>query len=415
MTLPIVILIIFNFYQLIRSDWKVLSPPNVILIFYTLQVLVVRIFYLPVDWLDFGMIYILICILLFFYAYRFGLGKVDIKIPDTSFYISVKSVRLSQYLSICLGISSSIYLLYSLGINFRSVLSVNGLLSINNQIAVLRYSSWELGDRIFSLLRVFVYVAPLLAGFLFAHDKKVFYGLSGLIPAFMVVGLENTKATLIGAVILWVAAWIGGSLFFNKEYPRLSRRIIILAIWGLLSVISFLLLSMVLRTGSIDRTSWNQVKDKIGSYAIGHMIAFDFWFNDYIFQDIDYSLGKYTFYSIFDYLNLSDRVSGIYTDYINFNGIQTNVYTVFRGLITDFGIFGSLFLIWLSGYLTGYCTQSVIKEKFGTIYYLQFIILIITFYLYYIISIFTYTTYILTFAVFGIIIFATSREKKDTM
>lgn len=411
MTLPIVVLFICILFQLIKSDWRVLSPPNVFIIFYTLQVLVVRVFFLPVNWLDIGFMYILISFLLFFYSYRLGLGKLDIKVSNTFFFISVKSIRLIQHFSTCLGISSSIYLIYSLGIDFRLILSVSGLLSINNQIAVLRYTSWEFGNWVFSLLRVFVFVSPLLTGFLFSYDKRLFSGLSGIVPAILVVGIENTKATLIGALILWASAWIGGGLVFNKEYPKVTRRIMIITVLSLLCVFSFLVLSMILRTGSIDRTSLNQVKEKIGSYAIGHMIAFDFWFNDYLFQDIKYTLGKYTFYSIFDYLNLSDRVSGIYTDYTNFNGIQTNVYTVFRGLITDFGIFGSLFFIWVSGYITGYCTQSVIRDKFGKIYYLLFIIIITTFYLYYIISIFTYTTFILAFAIFGIIIFATSREK----
>src|SRR5207302_45054 len=61
-----------------------------------------------------------------------------------------------------------------------------------------------------------------------------------------------------------------------------------------------------------------------------------------------------TFAGAFDLLGLRGRVIGTYTNYVNTIASEnTNIFTMFRGLIEDFTLLGAAAVCGLFGYLSG--------------------------------------------------------------
>jgi oligosaccharide repeat unit polymerase len=214
---------------------------------------------------------------------------------------------------------------------------------------------------------------------------------------------------LIGAVILGVSSWIVGTLVKKGSYPELTMRMIIIGVVSIIISFGLLVISMILRTGVISPENITAVKDSLLEYVFGHLYAYEHWFQKYIFADIEYSLGKYTFFSIFDVLGIENRVSGIYGENFIRGNIETNIYSIFRGLISDFGVFGTFCFIGLSGIVAGISSTMIRHLSNHKTVYIVIMVLIISFYLYYIISILTYTSYILAFIIFGFVLYLSEK------
>jgi len=56
---------------------------------------------------------------------------------------------------------------------------------------------------------------------------------------------------------------------------------------------------------------------------------------------------------LFDILALHTRLQGVFSDFINLELLHTNVYTIFRGLILDYTLLGSLSVLFAVGMLSG--------------------------------------------------------------
>lgn len=77
------------------------------------------------------------------------------------------------------------------------------------------------------------------------------------------------------------------------------------------------------------------------SYVFGGIGAFTSYLNYYNASNLGW--GYYSFASLYDLLGIRENVMGIYTEYlpINIDGtIRSNIYTVIRQLLDDFGILG---------------------------------------------------------------------------
>jgi len=92
------------------------------------------------------------------------------------------------------------------------------------------------------------------------------------------------------------------------------------------------------------------------SYSSGHLYAFSHWLDEFItsngFFSLSYgpSYGLYTFTAFFKIFGLQgDIPAGIYADYFYGDIVTTNIYTIYRGIITDFSLLGSFVFAAFSG------------------------------------------------------------------
>lgn len=413
--LILLIIIFINQFLLIKSSRVEFSPSWVIFYFWTLQVVLIRILFFSNQWNGLGLVFIQLCILVYCFFYEFSSSFFRSEVADSPASIKKTLLFFLGLVSCFLGIVSSLYFSFLNGIRLSDFLSLEGILEINNRLANLRYSGKSNNDLIHSILQIFVAFTPMLFGYIFGISGKKWTIPFALFPALLAVLLENTKATLIASLVLWFGFFLVGYYSINFKFPVITKKSILYLILSFLVVVILLLFSMMLRIGRIDKVSLEIVLQKFLSYAFGHIIAFDNWFASYVSADDPHTLtwGKYTFFSIFDRLNIAQRPQGVYEDYVNVNQISTNVYTLFRGLVEDFGVSGTIFTFVLLGTLSGYSVQSIKKVSyFGPIFQV-IVAFIYTFFMYYIVSILTYTTYFCAFALFAIMVLLVNKNVKQ--
>ncbi len=89
--------------------------------------------------------------------------------------------------------------------------------------------------------------------------------------------------------------------------------------------------------------------------------------NNIFWHDDQLKYGVMTFCGIFNGLGLAKRQKGIYRDYVYFGRLdktmRSNVYTIFRMLIDDFGIVGALVFLLLLGFASAKAIVFIKKRK----------------------------------------------------
>ena len=92
--------------------------------------------------------------------------------------------------------------------------------------------------------------------------------------------------------------------------------------------------------------------DYLKVWFAGNISAFSYWYDNFHGQLLTF--GQFTFGGIFEQLNLSRREVGIYTVSYDANDrmVFTNIYTLFRFLIDDFGYIGTSFFMLGLGFIS---------------------------------------------------------------
>jgi len=222
---------------------------------------------------------------------------------------------------------------------------------------------------------------------------------------------QGVKSGLIACVFLWFTSILVTSYFSkNKDVSLNVKKTIKYSLLGV-GFISILILSMLLRIGEIDFQIFESIFMKFTNYACGHLAAFDVWFNSNLnLNNTSHTYGLETFYGISNSLGLAERVQGIFTNLTVYgydkygSEMGTNVFTVFRFFIDDFGILGSLIFISFLGTLSGFIF-SLIKKNNNS--FLSIVILAsFIFFIFYSFatSAWAYTSYIVVFFVFYVLL-----------
>ena len=269
-------------------------------------------------------------------------------------------------------------------------------LNICQNVAKANNFSWEVEQK-----NVFEGIAAALCGgFLFPFAKtktNKAVAVFSMIPIMLVMLFCNGKSGFLSCIILWGSAFLTSFFYIHKQSPKvdLSKLIgySILAVFAL----AFLLFSMMLRIGHVDLDTFNVVTQKFMSYAFGEIQAFDCWF-ELGRNNIEYSAGVQTFMAIFHSLGIVKRKQGVY-GFIP--GVVTNVYTVFRGIIVDFGTIGGLVFVTICGCLAGYYFEKIKYSVRLPVVSFFFVISIEFFFMYgYIISPWIYASYMAMMVLF---------------
>ena len=320
--------------------------PRLMLLYWTINILCSIVIVKGYEWHYNGLFFIILLCILFGVGYKFVdyINKEKDKKYNKNLNIVSENIEKVLKLYILLGVLYSIINIYYLNANYLN-LSIDEffhfktLVLINSKNAFLRYHGYEYKNILYQIFLIFVYLAPIIAGYIFNVNKIFkysFLSLAAILPAFLVLLLQNTKAVLIIALILWIAGFLVGYYYKNHNYPEINKKQIFYIILVIIIFEIILFLSMMMRIGSFDLQTYNIVLNKFASYAVGHIVAFDYWFNNINIQNLNY--GTMTFLGISNFVGIKERVPGIFLEFVNTGNIKTNVYTAFRALIMDFGI-----------------------------------------------------------------------------
>jgi hypothetical protein len=138
------------------------------------------------------------------------------------------------------------------------------------------------------------------------------------------------------------------------------------------------------------------------SYAFGHIFAFSDWVEHY-FSGIGsqpytdpagMTWGYWTFMAIGKLVYPAYHLPpGYYTEYILYNGVlQSNIYTMFRGMIYDFGIIGSWIFMLIVGAFSSFVYKRMLENRIAPISQAVYILVVGCIYSSYIFSPFTWNS-----------------------
>lgn len=219
------------------------------------------------------------------------------------------------------------------------------------------------------LYLILIYPVTAIGGLLSAmtRDSRRMYIVAALIPSFFILLVQSVKGTFVVCVFIVI-----GSIFLIKSYRgreiRIGGREVLYLVGSGLGVFTFAVISFYLRGFIQGSDSFERVLFYFRNYAAGHVYAFSDWFSNRYFSESlmsydqpNLELGFYTFMAAFRMLGDDRPVPfGLYTEYFNYNGLfETNLYTIFRGLLSDFGVMGSLAVVAVMGYIFNFCYYRV--------------------------------------------------------
>lgn len=393
-------------------------PAKVMIIFWLFQIIVMVLG--GAGFLIFnykGIIYILITLaFIFFGAFLAQNRSIERLSSSSKIYFCQKKASKILVLCIILGFLYPIRIIVSNGYSIESIFNLNQLLELNNGLSTSRYADDIESSFVDQILNIFSSLCPLLGGFYYSafnKRKDKYLAISTVLPQLFGGLTQGVKMGIITTTFLWFTGYILCSLLINRKI-RINIKKILLFILGGFALVSILALSMMFRIGIFDLDTFYVVAQKFISYAFGHLPAFDAWFSKQSFFDSEYTLGGKMFFGITNYLGIMHREQGLYQDLttIAIDGSETNVYSVFRLVIDDFGIFGSILFYFIFGFIS----QKIYKNvRLKNNYVFNTMILAgVYFFIFwsFVTSVFVYMTYIAMLVLFMFVVKLSTAKNK---
>jgi len=334
-----------------------------------------------------------------------GMGKNLTEKASRGVFRPTLALRMLQF-SLLMAVLNLVEGLWVNGYAFGDLFSGEALLRLNDAASDNRYLS-PLPVSLWSRITlVFLYVTPLYGGYLLPllEGKKRIWTVVTVLPSLLMALTLSVKSTFITSVALYGVGVLVSAYANNRDFLKVGKATLLKWIAGGMLFLGLLFLSMVLRTGQFDRASVRQTEQKIVIYACGHLPAFDAWFQDHV-GHLKPSWGVKTFYGLSNPLGLAKREQGVFTDYVILvkqqgkpvpHLMDTNVYTIFRFLLEDFGLLGSAVFILLAGMLAGYSWLQVKKRPDNPLFQVVLMAILFTIAWSFVGSVWAYTSYMLT-------------------
>lgn len=405
-------LIIVLLITLLFLSWKYIiqfEPAGVFALMWTMIISSILLCHNFVFIRYYGLIFIVICVLCF------TAGTIFCDVCYTPSEQQKKKVIFhtlsARNILILLFIASffnPIYTLYLHGFSLKSLLSTAALLYMNNEIALDRYY----GDNAYSVMNqiflVFSYTAPLFGGFCFRMMDRFgkVISVATILPGIFTALTQSVKMGMITSIILWIAGFLVCSFSYHLSLKiKLKKVLMIVSIMGVL--LSILFISMIFRTGEISERIIEDITNKFFTYALGYAPCFDIWYTSS--EPTEYTYGGKTLYGITNFFGIMERQQGIYDQWIPFgkNGFkgESNVYTVFRMLIEDFGSVFSCILMFGLGFVSKYILKNLLIRN--AIPFNQIALTAIYSFVFwsFVTSFFAYTSYLVMFVLTFVILF----------
>lgn len=258
---------------------------------------------------------------------------------------------------------------------------------------------------------MFTYLCPVLGGLrIFAPRRKWFFVIS-IAPSLLTMVTQSSKLAFLVSLCFYMSGAIIAKIYHKQmSLPKVSG--LPKLILGTTALGFLVLISFVSRLGEFDPRSLGAITDpllfSIYSYTLGQMYAFADFFSYTInhpsmnyYANEYYSWGAYTFASIFDMVGIGkDFPPGMYNESVWYRDVfETNIFTLFRGLIYDFGVFGSLIFIFLFGVFSHAVTFHVLRKTSAWFALSTFLALLVFIFMGYLFSVFVARYVFLTAAV----------------
>ena len=223
----------------------------------------------------------------------------------------------------------------------------------------------------------FSYVGPILGGMSLAScstKRERFVALLPIFPSLVWLFSVSGRSGLVSLFTFYFAGYVSVRVWREKGRPRLFTWKTIFASQLILITIFFLaLLNTQVRgvlgsgypIGERLRIGVNatEAADLIYTWVsfrsgiFGHIHSFSFWFERAWYQPPDPKFGKYMFAGPLDLFAFSRREP--FESFAIEKDVWSNVYTLFRPVIGDFTLWGSLLVFFAYGMIAGWAYMRV--------------------------------------------------------
>lgn len=287
---------------------------------------------------------------------------------DDKHFKVVPSLWLLVILMVFLAVVASFMQLKSRGYGISVFFNLEEFVKMNAEVALDRYTGGDSVGFLINVLSSFRYSSALLSGYLInvANKKRYkFICCLVIIPVLMDMAINNTKLGIISSLVLFIIGYFTGYMFFKGRAPKLTFKFFFIAVIAMLALFVVLICTLVVRQGEVSGKTFSAAIDRFGVYAVGHMEAFNYWLSE-VYKPGNYSLGVNTFMGPFSLLGIVHREQGVYE---LIEGLSTNVFTSYRGVISDWGVIGGLIVMFILGIIGGISKKSILNNgRMKTVY-----------------------------------------------
>jgi oligosaccharide repeat unit polymerase len=264
------------------------------------------------------------------------------------------------------------------------------------------------------------YMCVTFGGLLHAHvaspPRRRLVLVLAMTPPIMIMLIQSAKGLFFLAIALVLAGHMIKRLLENT-HPFVDLSALASQAKYALLALPLILISFLTR-GLFELEDRSELTGRmlayLASYAFMHIYAFSDWFSATLEQPSLQSYarepltwGFYTFIAAFKILGSPKEVpAGVYDEYYSFGDLSPgNIYTVFRGMITDFGLVGTP-LVWLTaGALFNFAFKRALYVRLPTFSYAAILLFVHVLYTSYIVSALIWNTTYLVAVIMGVIFF----------
>lgn len=266
------------------------------------------------------------------------------------------------------GMLSVYFILQSRGYAISSLLSLDIIMTIARDFSVARYSDNFTLPLFVNMLVAPTYLGAILGGAWFFCSKtprKRLWGLLPFVPAGLQALIMTTRTSLVAPLLFYISTFMAVSVLHPSLWKRWRVKQVIRA--GLLLMVAIGVYAglQILRDAlTIGEMNIAIEKSKVG--FLGSPSVFSQWFEQTWFADPNPSWGVYSVAGLFNFFGIAPRELGIFPvgQFVGSEGWISNVYTVFRGLIEDFTLPGTLIVLCFIGSIAGFSYKKVSAGKY---------------------------------------------------
>lgn len=240
---------------------------------------------------------------------------------------------------------------------WRVIFDVKKLINVSGGLALERYGGYRLSGSIMACLAM-AYLASFVAGMRLAFSsgrrQLILFGLL-FVPILTFAMIYTARAVVLFQLLIVVATYLAFYLA-NRNNSRVlfSWRNILLFSGSFIFIVVLFFLSQAARMQITD-IGVGQLKflaDYLRVWFSGNLSSFSIWF-DSVLPSPDASPGNKTFAGISELFQSGYRKPGIYQQTFDVNqaGEFSNIYTLYRFIVDDFGAVGCVIFHCISGYL----------------------------------------------------------------
>jgi oligosaccharide repeat unit polymerase len=302
------------------------------------------------------------------------------------------------------------------GFNIDEVGSLEDAAIVASRMSVQRYSAaGQATTLLLQLLLSLSLLGPLLGGTLFVRRQGALdtaLALSTMSPCLVLFVMQSTRSSVLYSAVMWMAGYMSTRVWCGMKGARVNARVLGI---GVLFVLFSLFLTRVgdlLRLGSAPTAGDMEAgvfTDRVKVIMFGHILAFSTWFDSADLMNINPAVGRHTVAGLFEAVSPGSRASGVYTEPVPVGPGFSNVFTIFRGLIDDFTLFGSLAVVLVVSFCAGVAYRRVQQHE------AHWIGALAGFYaltLWYVVSIFNYNSVLLALTTYSVIWMAQQRPRR---